>query len=127
MKSNCKKAMENVKEYIMRNFDCSDYDQYTEPDSFEGAAVIIYDCFINEKRYDLNSRFGSEYMIFEDWCRGLPSILDTCYFYNRSAVTDLGDILEETPEERARFSEEQAEQKLTYMIYRAIDRARKEW
>ena len=36
---------------------------------------------------------------------GLPSVLDTCYFYNRSAVDDLGAILEETESEKAKRGE----------------------
>ena len=55
-----------------------------------------------------------------DWCSGLPGVLDTCYYYNRSAVDDLGAILEETDEERARYTEEQAEKMLTTLIYREL-------
>lgn len=49
-------------------------------------------------------------------------ILDTCYYYNRSAVDDLGAILEETDSEKARYSEQQAETRLTYLIYRELVR-----
>ena len=59
---------------------------------------------------------------FTDWAQGLPSILDTCYYYNRSAVDDLGAILEETAEEKARYSEQNAEQLLTALIYRELVR-----
>jgi hypothetical protein len=59
---------------------------------------------------------------FADWAAGLPSILDTCYYYNRSAVDDLGAILEETAEEKARYSEAQAETLLTSLIYRELVR-----
>ena len=59
---------------------------------------------------------------FEEWAAGLPSILDTCYYYNRSAVDDLGAILEETDSEKARYSEQQAETRLTYLIYRELVR-----
>lgn len=59
---------------------------------------------------------------FTDWAQGLPSILDTCYYYNRSAVDDLGAILEETAEEKARYSEQNAEQLLTALIYKELVR-----
>ena len=52
----------------------------------------------------------------------MPSILDTCYYYNRSAVYDLGAILEETAEEKARYNEAQAETLLTSLIYRELVR-----
>ena len=54
------------------------------------------------------------------WCQGLPSVIDTCYYYNRSAVEDLGDILEETEEERNRYTEQDAERLLSCLIYREI-------
>ena len=62
----------------------------------------------------------SEQTSFTDWCSGLPSILDTCYYYNRSAVDDLGEILEETEQERSKYTEEQAEKQLTILIYDTI-------
>ena len=64
----------------------------------------------------------TEQQRFEEWAAGLPSILDTCYYYNRSAVDDLGAILEETDSEKARYSEQQAETRLTYLIYRELVR-----
>ena len=52
----------------------------------------------------------------------MPSVLDTCYYYNRSAVVDLGKILDETPEEMSRFTESQAEKLLTDLIYKELVR-----
>lgn len=55
--------------------------------------------------------------IFAEWAAGLPSVLDTCYFYNRSAVDDLAEILEESDSEKAKYSDEQkAEKLLTNLI-----------
>ena len=62
---------------------------------------------------------------FADWCAGLPSVLDTLYFYNRSAVDDLGAILEETEQEKNRYTEQQAEQLLTSLIYRELQKGEK--
>lgn len=67
-------------------------------------------------RYYRNNEFAA----FADWCAGLPGVLNTCYYYNRSAVDDLGAILEETSEEKARYTEEQAEKTLTTLIYREL-------
>jgi hypothetical protein len=53
----------------------------------------------------------------------LPSVINTLYYYNRSAITDLGDILEETEDERNRYTESQAEKLLTKLIYRTIQEA----
>lgn len=51
----------------------------------------------------------NEYVAFADWCAGLAGVLDTRYYYNRSAVDNLGAILEETDEEKAKYTEDQAE------------------
>ena len=125
LKTNSKKAVENIKKYIVDNFDFSGYDDGTtkEPETFAEIAKFIYNIFIEEKRYNNDNFKYSEQAIFADWCAGLPSVLDTCYFYNRSAVEDLGAILEETDAEKARYSEADAEKLLTSLIYREIKKA----
>lgn len=123
LKTNSKQAQENIKSYIINHFDCSSYEPETEPETFEEVARFIYNTFRKEK-YSLPEDFryyhGNEYNAFVDWCSGLPSLLDTCYYYNRSAVADLGEILDESETERRRFSEAEAETRLTQLIYRAI-------
>lgn len=125
LKTNSKKAIENIRFYIMENFDCSNYDitKYgfaKKPETFPEVARCILAVCKSEKRYQTYNR---EFDMFKDWCQGLPSLLDTCYYYNRSAMSDLAEILEETPEETERFTEEQAEEKLTYLIYRELKKA----
>ena len=60
---------------------------------------------------------------FKQWGSGLAcgGLFDYFLF---SAVNVLGDILEETAEERNRYTEEQAENVLTYLIYREVTRTR---
>lgn len=118
LKTNSKKAMENIRAYIEENFDCTGYDLGKEPETFKEKALFILETCRKEKFYSLNNK--SSYEIFKDWCQGLPSLLDTCYYYNRSAVDDLAEILEETEEEKERFTESEAEEKLTYLMYREL-------
>ena len=67
-------------------------------------------------------------MIFEDWARGLALGNLFCYYYNRSAKDDLGKILEESEEEKAKYTEQEAEELLTRLIYREMENAhRREW
>ena len=106
-KTNSKKAAENIRAYIVEGFTPEGYTD-NPPQDFPNIAAFILDTF------------GSEAAAFADWCAGLPSVLDTCYFYNRSAVDDLGAILEETETEKARYTEQQAEQLLTSLIYREL-------
>jgi hypothetical protein len=98
---------------------------YTDnpPKDFPGAAAFILDVFRAEKFHlpqDLRYYHGNEFAAFTGWCQGLPSVVDTCYYYNRSAVDDLGRMLEETEAEKARFSEAEAEQRLTWLLYREL-------
>lgn len=130
LKTNTKKARENIRKYIIDIYDdTEDYSHHnidTDKQTFEEIAEVIKEVFHLEKLNNENIKNYyrvknySMYEIFKEWCQGLPSIIDTCYYYNRSAVKDLGDILEETEEERSRFTEEEAEEKLTYLIYREI-------
>lgn len=126
-----KQAIENIRAYILDRFSPENYIGYsiaTEadvPTKWEDVAVFIMSVFRDEKwrrkedyyHYKLNEREA-----FFDWCKGLPSVLDTCYYYNRSAVDDLGLILEETEEEKSKYSETQAEERLTHLIYRELSK-----
>lgn len=123
--TNCKKARENIRAYITDHFDPSGYDLEKTPETFPEIAAFILETFADEKRYSTQYylRYSiSDQAAFADWCQGLPSILDTCYYYNRSAVLDLGLILEETPEEMSRYTEQQAENLLTRLIFRELMR-----
>ena len=122
LKTNSKKAIENIKNYIIDNFNFCNYDDGTteEPTTFSEIAKFIYNCFLTEKRYNEGYKGYTEQQLFFDWCSGLPSVLDTCYFYNRSAVEDLKNILEETEAEAGQYTEQDAEKLLTNLIYREI-------
>ena len=122
LKTNSKKAAENIRAYIVEGFTPEGYTD-NPPQDFPNIAAFILDTFRSEKYcclQDVRYYHGSESAAFADWCAGLPSVLDTCYFYNRSAVDDLGAILEETETEKARYAEQQAEQLLTSLIYREL-------
>lgn len=119
LKTNSKQARENVQAYIMQHFDGCNCDIETK-ETFTQTAAIIMDVFRSEKPAEGGYSRMSEQERFTEWAAGLPSILDTCYYYNRSAVDDLGKILEETEQEKARFTEQDAENRLTYLIYREL-------
>ncbi len=120
LKTTCKKALDNIRTYILNNTDVTGYDKYSEPETFREAALIIWDEFQTAKKYELNRTRTNIQECFTEWCAGLPSILDTCYYYNRSAVDDLAEILEETEAEKSKYTETQAERELTWLIYREI-------
>lgn len=120
LRSNTKKARENLRNYIIANYDGCGYDKAPENTApFAEVAAFI----LKTQKEEWPHRGGNYQEEFVEWCAGLPSVLDTCYFYNRSAVDDLGGILEETEEEKARFTEEQAEKMLSRLIYMELKRA----
>lgn len=58
-----------------------------------------------------------------DWMQGLPTafpVSDDVFL--RSAVDFLGNILEETKEEKARYSDEQAEKLACNLLYRELEK-----
>lgn len=122
LKTNSKKARENVRDYIIAGFTPEGYTD-NPPQKWQDIAAFILDTFRNEA-YHLPEDFryyrNNEFAAFADWCAGLPSVIDTYYYCNRSAVDDLGAILEETEEEKARYTEAQAESTLTLLIYREL-------
>ena len=124
LRTNAKKTRENVKNYILENFNAEGYDNAPQEGApFKEVAPFILKTFRDEKYHliqDIQYYKGSEANAFADWCADLPSVLDTCYYYNRSAVDDLGAILEETKQERERYDERSAESLLTYLIYREL-------
>ena len=121
LRTNTKKAIGNIQAYIMDNFTPENYTD-NPPKDFPRVAAFILDTFRKEKMSDFRYHNCNEFAAFTDWCQGLPSVLDTCYYYNRSAVDDLGRILEETAEGKARFSEPEAERRLTWLIYRELSK-----
>lgn len=123
LRTNSKKANENILAYIMGNFTPGNYTN-DPPKDFPEVAAFILGVFRTEQKHILNGDYYRpiEFAAFTDWCKGLPSVLNTCYYYNRSAVEDLGAILEETAEEKARFSEPEAERRLTWLIYRELSK-----
>lgn len=121
LKTNSKKTIENLKAYIITNFTPENYTT-DAPETFPEIARFIYGVFGVEKWNCPNAArlYGSECNAFIDWCEGLPGVLDTCYYYNRSAVDDLGAILEETDAEKSKYTESDAERLLSMLIYRTI-------
>lgn len=122
LKTNSKKARENIKQYIMDHFSPEGFTD-NPPQEWPEIATFIIETFKDEKfKYKEDIRYykNNEAAAFTDWAQGLPSLLDTCYYYNRSAVDDLAVILEETEAEKARFTDCDAEYLLTALIYREL-------
>jgi hypothetical protein len=115
IRSNSKKAIENIRKYII---DYSDFSGYTLKEFYfanledlkKGAGLEIfpeiakgiYNIFEGEYlNNDYRFRRGTHSIqkLFSDYCAGLPSALDTCYYYNSDPIDIISNILEMTPEE----------------------------
>ena len=123
LKINTLKCRENVKKYIISIYDnTADYTNNninTDTNNYKEMLKNIKDIFNLEVGNWYSKQVG-EYNAFIYWCQGLPTIIDTCYYYNRSAKDDVAKILEETEEEKNKYTEEDAEKLLTKLIYKEV-------
>ena len=140
LKTNSKEARNRIKNFIVENVYPFDYDGHeelkaiitAEADSdthsvraWELTKEAINEVFYDEKlKHDNRYKVGriSKQELFSDWCYGLPSFLDCDFVYRLSAVEVLGDLLEETEAERNRYTEEEAERCLIYLMFRELSR-----
>lgn len=136
LRTNSKKVYEKIDNYIIETAKEYIYEQYTGSDGsyyikdrymniemVNDLFSVILDIFSQEylkhnKQY-LTGRV-SKYTMFKDWASGLALGSTFLYYYNVSAVDLLGDILEQTTEERNKYTEAQAEELTTQLIYRRL-------
>ena len=117
LKTNCKQVKERVRQWIVDNYDGENYG--LEAENFKEICKNIKNIFLEEK----SSRRACWCLEdFKDWGEGLPSILDTWPLLC-DGVNILGDILEETEEERSKYDDSQAWDLMAYLIFREIDKA----
>lgn len=125
LKTNCKIVRDRIRAFILSAENVEEFAPEAPNETYNDKARAIYADFI--RWYDGDNRNKGSHPrnlqeAFHDWTGGLPAIIDTCYRYNVSAVDMLGDILEETPAERAKYSECEAKKMLSYLIFREISR-----
>ena len=122
LKTNCKQVKEKVRAFISQNFDASSYgrEDLNHADIELKLQFIALTCWA-ELGHEVKRCNESHQEMFIHWCEGLPSLLDTAYYYCHCSAVDLvGDMLEQTKEERAKYTEIEAERLLSYMIYREV-------
>ena len=129
LKTNSRAARENLRRYITESagdylLECAAYDgKEIDLSSFHDVAAAIYETFCNEYRPECDARRRiPENVSFCNYAQGLPCG-GLFNYYLHSAVKTLGDILQETDAERSRFTETDAENMLTTLIYREIKKA----
>ncbi len=136
LRTNEKKVNEKVKDYIISNFkNLQQEDPTYKYDYLHTLASVnadnyievcnaincIFFCEMLEHNNRWNAGRLSREDAFIDWCQGLPAALN-CDYYLHSAVDLLGEWLEETEEEKKKYSERQAETRITQILYRELNR-----
>lgn len=126
VKTNSKIVIEKIRKILVdcNNFaiDCGyDFEEVTD---WKEAGKNIYNAFYDEYLKNNNRYKFATSEIFYDWMSGLPT---ACSVSNNiflgSAVDFLGDLLEQTSEERNRFDDRQAEKTACNIIFREIQKA----
>ena len=117
LRTNSKQARENLKAYIMTGWNIEEDEQGR---TWKETQRDIIDSFNYQAYSSEYERRQNRQEAFKNWLLGLPRNLgDFCLCW---AVDDLGDILEESEEERNRFTEQQAEEKISELIYMEVFR-----
>lgn len=120
LRTNSKAVISKIHNYIVENYDGSGYD-LAPTTNFDEICANIWGLFYKEMVMGDRRRASlSDY--WEDYCSGLPSILCCDYYVRGSTVDLLGDMLEQTKEEREKYTEEQAEKRFTYLLFREINK-----
>lgn len=117
LRTNSKQAKQNLQAYIMTAWNIEDGE---EARSWKATASAVWADFIRCAYSSEYERKQNKQEAFKGWLQGLPRGLGDFYLYE--AVRDLGDILEETEEERNRYTEDQASDKLAMLIYCEVER-----
>lgn len=138
LKTNSKAAQENIEKYIdivmrediedsyidgglyeTRAGDCVIYD----PHDIDFLCWVIWDIFETEKHYNdeyMNAGRISVFDVFKMWAQGLALGQSFIYHYRQVARDIVADILEETDNEKNRYTEQQAEQLLDKLLFDRI-------
>ena len=129
LRTNCKEAKNNLRAYVVKNFTGDNYapkyDYITTAEElgkpadtiFSMVAWAVWTEFHREK--DGDNRRISNQELFVEWLGGLPSV-GIGDFWCGDAKADLKAILKETDEEADRFTESEAEEMLSRLIFREV-------
>ena len=130
LRTNSKKAMENIRKEIVDSYEAAN-EHYTfegreAKTDFNEICADILEAFRIEKLendcYYIAGR-ASKNEMFMDWMQGLPTAFPAADdIFPRSAIDFLGNILEETEEEKERYTEDKAEKLACNLLYRELEK-----
>lgn len=126
LKTNCKIVNDRIKAFILSAYNTDTESEYSESeiqilDTKEGTDIKavcknIYNVFRAEKAYEIENK-----KTFSFWISGLCNPLGGDWYLRGSTVNILSDILEYTPVEKEKYSDDsQACEFLDHLIYRVV-------
>ena len=126
LKTNCKIVNDRIKAFILSAYNTDTESEYSESgiqilDTKEGTDIKavcknIYNVFRAEKAYENESQ-----QTFSYWISGLCFPLGGDWWLRYSALDILSDILEYTPAEKEKYSDDfQACKLLDWLIHRVV-------
>ena len=128
LRTNCKQVKNDIWQYV-KDTTSGMLEGYENPKAYNldndaELAAYLWDIFEAEKYYSIEyikAHSLPMYKVFRDWTQGLPTCgLGEQWVYNPNPIDIIGDILEQTEGERNKYTEEQAAELLTTLIYREI-------
>ena len=127
LKTNAKKVREKVQAYIMADvINYVNENDLKQPANFKECAVLVLDIFKCEKiKHDKRKLLPYDY--FVEWLQGGALYWLGDYYVDVSAVELVGGWLEQTEQERAKYSESDAEKLATYLIWRELTKFYPVW
>lgn len=115
LKTNSKKAIKNLKIYIM---DSWNIEEGEETRTWTETKEDIQESFTIEAYNSKYQRQQNRQEAFIEWLQGLPRGLGD-HVLCRGQET-LGQILEQTEQERQQYEEMESQKRLSYLIYREV-------
>ena len=114
---------DNAKDYIEEGSDFAEF-RNINPDDFTQVCNLLNVVFYLEKiEFDNRFKAGriSRFELFREWVSGLSRAIPNEH-YLKDARDIVGEIFQETEEEKARFTSAQAEELLDRLMYDTINR-----
>lgn len=132
LKTNSKAVRQAVRDYIIRN--CEDVIDLIHEDGQREDREVFFDIDFNRvanyiiETFEDNYNFPNDGKTIQDrfsyFASCLPFDIFDYHNFGHSAVNLVGDILNQTIEERNRYTESQAESLMDYLIYSELTKIR---
>lgn len=130
LRTNSKKAIENIKKELVESYKAAEeyftFEGREAKKEFPDICRDVLEAFNLEKlegnKIYMSGRVSRSEM-FADWMAGLPTAFPVADdIFLRSAVDFLGTVLEETEEEKNRYTEEKAEKLACSLLFRELEK-----